>query len=118
MIDIPLNVDYQVFNKQHNKISVGTGLSSYIMLSENYTFNYNPYASGPAGFSVPHSDKYFFSILNLSATYQRQLNSKVGVSLQPYYKVPLEKIGYSQVRLQTTGVAFGVIWNLNTPSKK
>ena len=41
MLDIPVNVGYQLYNKQQNKISVGTGLSSYIMLHESYKFNYN-----------------------------------------------------------------------------
>lgn len=118
MLDIPLNLDYQIYNKHQNKISVGSGLSSYIFLYQNYTFNYaTPPATGQPSFNVPNIDKYFFGILNLSATFQHQLNSKVGISLQPYLKLPLTNIGYSQVRLQTTGVAVGLNWNLNSLSK-
>ena len=119
MLDIPLNIGYQLYNKRQNKISIGTGLSSYIMLNENYKFNYaDSYATGPSSFNVPNSSKYFFGVLNLNATYQHQLNSKVGISLQPYLKLPLTNLGYSQVRLQTTGVAVGLTWNLNSLSKQ
>jgi hypothetical protein len=118
MLDIPLNISYQVYNRQQNQISIGTGLSSYIMLHESYKFNYaDPYTAGPASYTVPGVNKYFFGVLNLNATYLHQINSKFGVSLQPYLKLPLSNIGYSQVRLQTTGVALGVTWNINPYSK-
>ena len=117
MIDIPINVGYQVYSQHRNKISLGTGLSSYIMLRENYTFNYATANSGPSNYNVPNSNKYFFGVLNLNATYDHQINSKVGIEVQPYYKLPITNIGYSQVRLQTTGVAVGLRWNLNSMSK-
>ncbi|HEY2581174.1 MAG TPA: hypothetical protein VGI43_05190, partial [Mucilaginibacter sp.] len=120
MLDIPLNVNYQLYDKHQNKIYVGTGLSSYIMLNENYKFNYanSYYAQAlPSSYTVPHSDSYFFGVANLSATYQRQLNSKIALDVQPYLKLPLTDLGYGQVRLQTTGVAVGLTWNLNSLSK-
>lgn len=118
MLDIPLNIGYQVYHKQQNKISVGTGLSSYIMLKENYQYNYaDPYTVGPSSYNAPNGNKYFFSVLNLNATYEHQINSKVGISIEPYLKLPLTNVGYSQVRLQTTGVAVGLTWNLNSLSK-
>jgi cytoskeletal protein RodZ len=118
MLDIPFNVDYQFFNKNQNKISIGTGLSSYIMLQENYTYQYaNPGTLGPRGYSIASPGKYFFGIVNLQATYKRQINSKVGLSLQPYLKLPLGDVGASKVRLQSAGVALGVSWSINQLKK-
>lgn len=120
MLDIPVNLNYLVYKKSVNSFSVGTGLSSYIMLHESYKFNYAAggyYQTGPAQYTVPGTDSYYFGVLNLNATYQRQLNSKFGLSVQPYVKLPLTNIGYSQVKLQTTGVALGLTWNLNSSSK-
>ena len=118
MLDIPLNFGYQIYNRHQNSVTVGTGLSSYIMLHESYKFNYsNAYIAGPAQYTVPNSSGYYFGILNLNATFQHQVNQKVGFSVQPYVKLPLSNIGYSQVRLQTTGVALGLTWNLNSFSK-
>lgn len=115
MLDIPLNIGYQVYNKYQNKVTIGTGLSSYIMLHESYTFNYaDAYASGPSQYTVPGVNKYIFGVVNFNATFQHQVNSKIGYSIQPYLKLPLTNIGYSQVRLQTTGVALGLTWNLNS----
>jgi hypothetical protein len=118
MLDIPLNVNYQVFGKQANKITIGTGLSSYFMLREDYKFNYaDTYSTGPAAYSVINKNRNILSILNLDATYTHQINSKMGVTIQPYLKVPLSDVGASQVRLQTTGVAVGLNWNLNSSTK-
>jgi hypothetical protein len=118
MLDIPINIGYTVYNKHQNSVAIGTGLSSYLMLHESYKFNYaNSYITGPEQFTVPNSDGYYFAILNLNATFQHQVNSKVGFTVQPYVKLPLTTVGYSQVRLQTTGVALGLTWNLNSASR-
>ncbi len=118
MLDIPLNIDYQLFNKNQNKFSIGTGLSSYIMLKESYTYEYaNPATVGQRGYSVASPGKYLFGVLNLQATYTRQVNAKVGVSVQPYLKLPLGEVGASQVRLQSAGVAVGLSWNINSLTK-
>ena len=118
MLDVPLNIGYQIFNKHQNSISIGTGLSSYIMLHESFKFNYgNSYYTGPQQYTVPNSDGYYFGILNLNATFRHQVNSKVGFTVQPYLKLPLTSVGYSLVRLQTTGVALGLTWNLNSTSR-
>jgi len=118
VLDMPVNLDYMLYNAHRNKFSIGTGISSYIMLHESYQYFYDqPYAKGPSAYTVTHPGKYFFGIANIQATYERQINSKFGLSLQPYMKLPLTNIGYSQARLQTMGVAIGVNWHLNQQAK-
>lgn len=115
MLDIPVNVGYQVYNKGRNMVSFGTGLSSYIMLQQDYTFVYAS-SSGvsPRDYSVPNSSSYLFKILNFNATYERQISSKAGLTIQPYLKLPLADIGYSQVKLQSAGIAVGLTWSLGS----
>lgn len=118
VLDIPINVGYQVYNKGVNKFSLGTGLSSYFMLRENYTFNYaGGYPGGPATYNIRNKNQHIMGILNLNATYQREISSKFGVAVQPYYKIPLTGIGYGQVNLKSAGVAVGVTWNINPGTK-
>jgi hypothetical protein len=118
MLDIPLNINYQLFNKNQNKISIGTGLSSYIMLKESYSYEYtNLYGSGSRNVNIESPGKYLFGIMNLQATYTRQVNAKVGVSVQPYLKLPLGEVGASAVKLQSAGVAVGLSWNINSLTK-
>jgi hypothetical protein len=119
VLDIPINIGYQVYNKSSNKITLGTGVSSYIMMHESYTYDYGNLAKvyGPSYYAVQGKGKYMFSIMNLQATYERKINSNVGLSLQPYFKIPLSAIGYSQVKVQTFGVAVGLNWNINSLTK-
>ena len=118
VLDIPINVGYQLYNKSSNKISIGTGLSSYIMMHESYTYDYgnDPYP-GPTSYAVKKRGKYFFSIMNLQASYERKVAPNVGLSFTPYLKLPLSNIGYSQVKVQTFGVAVGLNWNINSITK-
>ncbi len=115
MLDIPINIGYKVYNKGKNTVSFGTGLSSYIMLQQDYSFNYAASSGIPTrDYSVPNSSSYLFKIVNLNATYERQISSKAGISVQPYLKLPLAAVGYSQVKLQTTGIAVGLSWSLDS----
>lgn len=115
VLDIPLNVDYKFAVKGKNAFSVGSGLSTYIMLREDYHYNYanyNPYALTDV--AIVNKNRHFLGVLNLEATYQRQLNTKLSLAVQPYVKLPLTDIGGGQVKLQSTGVAVGLSWNINT----
>ncbi|QKJ29932.1 hypothetical protein HQ865_09240 [Mucilaginibacter mali] len=117
VLDIPLNVDYKLYSRNRNSFSVGSGLSSYLMLKEKYTYNYaSPYTTGPASFTVTNKNRHYFGVLNLNATYEHQLNTKFSIAAQPYLKVPLTDIGNARVKLQSAGVALGVRWNINNRS--
>lgn len=118
VLDIPINIDYQVYSKSKNKFSLGTGLSSYIMLKESYHFDYaSLYPAGPTDYNITNRNKHILGVLNLAATYQRQINSKFSLDIEPYLKVPLTNIGASQVKLQSVGMAVGITWNINSLSK-
>ncbi|GAA4911743.1 hypothetical protein [Mucilaginibacter defluvii] len=113
VLDIPLNIDYMVYSKKRNSMSFGVGLSSWFMLNEKYSFTYPGNYTGPASYSVSNQNQHILGVLNLQATYHRQLNNKVGVAIQPFMKVPLTNIGYSEVRLRSLGIAAGLTWNLS-----
>ncbi|MBE9586340.1 PorT family protein [Mucilaginibacter sp. JRF] len=113
VLDIPLNVDYKFYSKKQNSLSVGAGLSSWFMLNEKYSFSYTGNYSGPQSYSVSNQNKHILGVLNLQATYHRQLNQKAGIAIQPFMKLPLTDIGYSQVRLQSLGIAAGLTWNIS-----
>lgn len=118
MIDVPINVGYQVYKNQRNKISVGTGLSSYFMLYEKYKYTYSGTNTGPESYRVRNSKNYLLSIANLNVNFERQLNTKLSLSVQPYMKIPLAAVGYSQVSLQSAGIAVGFNYNFNSFSKQ
>jgi hypothetical protein len=116
VLDIPINVSYQFYSKGRNAFALGTGVSSYIMLRENYRFDY---ANGmqPYNIQIDNKNQHILGVLNVNATYERRINSKFSTVIQPYLKLPLTGIGQGRVDLKSTGVAVGINWNIGSALK-
>jgi len=112
VLDIPLNINYQLYNKGKNSFAIGTGLSSYIMLKEDYRFTFPDPAKDGVDLDVSNQNRHLLGVLNMNVNYQHQLNNKLGLVVQPYLKLPLTQIGFGQVGLQSAGVAVGFSWNM------
>jgi len=111
VLDIPLNIDYKLLSLRKTSFSMGTGVSSYFMLSEKYSYQY---AYGPEekdAVSLKNNSIHLFSVLNLQANLEHQLSPRFSVSLRPYVKVPFQDIGYGRVRLQSYGMALSTSFN-------
>ncbi|WP_419698388.1 hypothetical protein [Mucilaginibacter sp. NFX135] len=113
VLDIPLNLNYQFYAKGRNKFAIGSGLSSYIMLRENYHFEFADGMKPSYDIQVAGRNQHWLGVLNLNATYERRINSKFSTIIQPYMKLPVTGIGVGRVDLRSTGVAVGVSWNIN-----
>jgi hypothetical protein len=114
ILDIPLNVYYQIKPFSKTSFFGSVGLSSYVMLSEDY--KYTIYTnSGDRVYSklVEKENNEWFKVLNLSVGIQRQLNSRFYLQAEPFLKAPLAGVGYGDVRLSSLGVFFGVKYKLN-----
>lgn len=112
VIDIPINLNYKVFNGRRNSISVSTGLSSYLMLKEKYSYSYNGAYQGPADFEVRNENQHYLGIANVGVEFQHKINNNLSISAKPFMKIPLTDIGYGNSRLSSTGVAVSVNMNL------
>jgi hypothetical protein len=112
-------LNYTVLNKGKNTLSLGTGMSSYLMLKEDYRFNYAKNYNYPnSNYSITNQNQHWFGVLNFEAKYQRQISPKFAIGLQPYMKVPINDIGFANVKLQSLGMAINFNWNLNAFPKK
>ncbi|WP_316824201.1 hypothetical protein [Pedobacter miscanthi] len=112
VIDIPLNVNFKVFGNNRNAISVSTGLSSYIMLKEKYSYSYDGAYQGPQGWEVKGQNQHYLGIANVGVEFQHKINNNLSISAKPFMKIPLTDIGYGNSKLSSTGVAVSVNMNL------
>lgn len=112
VIDIPINVNYKVFDGRRNSISVSTGLSSYLMLKEKYSYSYNGAYQGPQSFEVKGQNQHYLGIANVGVEFQHKINNNLSISAKPFMKIPLTDIGYGNSKLSSTGVAVSVNMNL------
>ncbi|CAH0167684.1 hypothetical protein SRABI27_01520 [Pedobacter sp. Bi27] len=112
VIDIPINVNYKVFDGRRNSISVSTGLSSYLMLKEKYSYSYNGAYQGPQSYEVRNQNQHYLGIANVGVEFQHKINNNLSISAKPFMKIPLTNIGYGNSKLSSTGVAVSVNMNL------
>lgn len=114
VLDIPLNISYKFFNRKNTTISVGSGISSYIMLREDYRFTYDENdGNNPLAYHVVNENQHWLSVLNFQVNFQQRLSSRLSIGLQPYMKIPLSNIGFAGVKLQSLGMAANLSWNFD-----
>lgn len=106
MLDIPVNIRYDISQKKLSRLFVSAGATSYVMLNEKYVYNYeNP--NDPKikwnkweGKTGP----YYLGVLNFSMGYEYQLFRKLSIQAEPFFKLPIAKVGFGQVNLSTLGL--------------
>jgi len=122
VLDVPIEFNYQVFNKGTTKIKVSAGASSYFMLREKYRFSYNTkdaYGakntynnSMPSTYEVKGQNNHLLGVASLSATLEHQINNNTVIGIRPFIKLPMTGIGYGQTKLESKGLAVSVSFKL------
>ncbi|GLU50794.1 hypothetical protein Dfri01_02550 [Dyadobacter frigoris] len=109
IIEIPLNVRYDISQNARSRWFAGAGTSSYYMQNEKYEYNYPPKTYGKKWeyFEVS-TGWYLFSHINASAGYEYRFSKKLSLLAEPYVRIPVKKVGYGKVDLLTTGVWFSI----------
>lgn len=115
VIDIPLNLQYQLYRKGLNSISVNAGLSSYLMLREEYQYEYGNY--DPRSYEYRNENRHFMGVGNAGVTLERKVSDNMSIGLQPFIKVPLTGIGHGNVRLISAGAAIQLNLDLGKKTK-
>jgi hypothetical protein len=104
MLDIPLNLRFDISQRQNQRFFVTAGTTNYLMLNELYEYGY--YGSsgtllssweGKTGF-------YTFSVLNFSAGFEKSISKKISLQVEPFIKLPVRDLGFGKVRLTTLGI--------------
>lgn len=109
VIEIPLNLRFDITNNARSRWFAGAGVSSYYMQNEKYIYNYE---AGAIGVKWPgwHGSTgwYFLSHINASAGYEYRFSKKLSLLAEPYVRIPVKKVGFGKVDLFTTGVWFSI----------
>ena len=104
VLDIPVNLKANIFNFEKSRFFVTAGLSSYIMLNEDYQFRYKGDASGlQASWSERTGTRHWLSNAGFSVGFEYDLSSKWSLRAEPHIKIPLKGVGWGDVRLYSVG---------------
>lgn len=115
VLEIPVMASYTVMENHKRSVDLNLGMSSYLMLREDYTFRYTP-ESGIANRLVAkeNANQHFLSVVAISATYFMKLKTeKFKIGVEPFLKIPLTGVGEGQVNLKSSGVSLKISYDLH-----
>ena len=115
IVDIPLNLRYDLWQRPRYQLFISAGLSSLLMRREQYTYDYEllygkPVA--PYSWELDNGSQHALKVLNLSAGYERAVGLRWTVQAEPFVKLPLAGVGFGAVRLSSAGVFFSLKYGL------
>lgn len=113
VLDIPLNVRYDITQSANKRWFVSTGITSYKMLNEKYIYTYPPHSYNVKWYDWEGSTgSYWFGVLNFSMGFERQIGKKISLQAEPYFKLPLAQVGLGKIKLNTAGLFISARYRL------
>jgi len=114
VLEIPAQLSYTAFKYNKQRIDISAGLSSYLMLKENYQFCYKPETGRPDYFlQKNNANQSYFGVMSLSASYKfKPIKQNILVGIEPYAKLPLGGVGEGKVHLKSSGIAITMTYEL------
>lgn len=115
--EIPVSVSYNFGQRKKHSWFGNAGVSSFIMKSEDYTYNYKSPSGQTYSYyqELKNKNNHYFSVLTLSAGYNYQLTKRLSIQAEPYAKIPLGGVGQGKIKLNSAGVLFSITYK---PFKK
>lgn len=106
VLEIPAAIQFTVSETPMARFFISSGFSSYIILDESYRYRFDqPNPGAKEGWYTNKNSSYVFKVVTISMGYERNVLSKFSIGVEPYVKIPLEGIGWPNVRLISAGVA-------------
>lgn len=113
ILEIPIMVQYTVAQLRRSKFLVGAGASSYIMLNESYRYNFEqPNPGSKEGWDSENNSGFLFNMINVTIGFEHQILPGLMVGIEPYVKIPMEGIGWSNLKLFSTGASLTLRYNV------
>jgi len=113
MLEIPLNIRYDISYNAKRRFFVSAGASAWLMDSESYLCKV---ASGSNSYTFPwesdNNTEYLLSNLNFSAGYEKNIGRHFSIQAEPYLKLPVTKVGWGSINLGSYGLLFGLKYKL------
>lgn len=114
VIDIPITAYYRISTHSRFSFYSGIGISSYLMLSENYKYAvvYNS-VSYPYDTKVAGKNNEWFKLINLTLGVNYRITNRWSLQAEPFAKLPIAGIGEGKVMLSSTGLFLGIKYKIH-----
>ncbi len=104
VLDVPINLRYNLGGKHTNNWFVSGGISSYLLMNESYSWYFATQPTTERQWT--DNTKYYWSTLNLSFGLEKALTRHITFQAEPYMKAPLGLVGRGKVNIFSSGILF------------
>jgi len=106
MWEVPLLARYTFNPGSKTAYFASAGISSYFMKKQAYNYSYKDMTGWPgtASWTNDSSFNHVFSILSLSAGFEKNFGKHMNWQIEPYAKIPLGGVGFGNIKLSSFGV--------------
>lgn len=109
VLEFPLMVQYTLHQTARNRFRAGVGTSSYLMLDESYRYYFDePNPGTREGWASKDPSRFMFNMVNFTLAYERQIAPGLMIGVEPYLKIPIEEIGWTNLKLFSTGASISM----------
>lgn len=107
ILDIPVTLKATMIQLEGSNFYVTGGVSTYVMLSEEYEFDYganrSPYLTSE--WQGKTGDRFWASNLSFSIGYEMELSDRIALRAEPHLYVPVREVGWGNVKLYSMGTS-------------
>jgi hypothetical protein len=119
MYEVPVSVTFDIVSTRRARLFASAGLASYFVRSEEYYYHFDtPNPGAVNGWTGKRPSTLWFGIGTLSAGFDFRATRSLSVGIEPYFKVPLEGMGWADVDLYSTGVMFTARYHFTKKANK
>lgn len=115
VLDIPLNLRYYVLQGKRHSFFLSSGLSSYLMKSEDYTLVYYDERYEDYTYELRNENRHYFAVYNFSAGYEVRWSPRWALQAEPFLKLPSKGLGAGSIRLNSMGAFVHLKYQIGRP---
>ena len=111
--EIPLTLQYNIKNEKNIRFFASAGCVSYVIHKEHYDYTYTKNGEEKQSIKYRHkaSDNWFSSV-QVSVGYEYAVKKIANIRIEPYYRIPLQGIGISDLPITSIGINFALTKSL------
>lgn len=108
MFEIPVNIRYNISQKNQSSWFATAGISSYLMNKEDYNITYSRYNVEYTGNKVYYNGaNNWLTAVNASVGFEKAVNQKLHLRIEPYLRLPLKGMGTGRLPISSGGLNLG-----------
>ncbi|MEO6229262.1 MAG: porin family protein [Ferruginibacter sp.] len=113
LLEIPLKIKYDVYNKHNATLFLSAGVSAYVMTKEENNYNVTLNGANQQMTGVYKKNSYELpAVVNISLGYQKNVSKNFDIRLEPFLKIPIQGIGVGNLPVTSAGLQVGIIHRL------